>query len=62
MDGNVQFEREAATDELDETLHLQAFYVHSDSSWQSHTAATRRSPRNSSGPRLIETRAIATAL
>jgi hypothetical protein len=61
MDGNVQFEREAATDELDETLHLQAFYVHSDSSWQTHTAPTRHSPQSTSGPRLIETRAMPTA-
>jgi hypothetical protein len=61
MDGKTQFEREAATDEFDETLHLQAFYTRSDSSSQTHTAATRHSPENSSGPRLIETRAMPTA-
>jgi hypothetical protein len=58
MDGNVQFEREAATGELDEALHLQAFYGRSDSSWQTNTAPSRHSPQSSSGPRLNETRAM----
>jgi hypothetical protein len=61
MDGKVQFEREAATEELNETLHLQAFYERTDSSRQTHTAPTRHSPQSSSGPRLIETRAMPTA-
>jgi hypothetical protein len=61
MDGNVQFEREAATDELHETLHLQVFYERSDSNWQTNTIPTRHSPQPTSGPRLIETRATATA-
>jgi hypothetical protein len=61
MDGKVQFEREAATDELGESLHLRAFYGRSASSWQTHTASTRRSPQSSSGPRLDETRAMPTA-
>jgi hypothetical protein len=61
MDGKTQFEHGDATDELDGTLHLQAFYTRSGSSSQTHTAATRHSPQNSSGPRLIETRAMPTA-
>jgi hypothetical protein len=61
MDGKVQFEREAATEGLNETPHLQAFYERSHSNWQTHTATTRRSPQSSSGPRLNETRAMPTA-
>jgi hypothetical protein len=61
MDGKVQFEREAATEELHETLHLQAFYERTDSNWQTNTAPTRHSPQSSSGPRLDETRAMPTA-
>ena len=61
MDGKVQFEREAATGEPDDTLHLQAFYGRTDSSWQTNTAATRTSPLRGSGPRLNETRVMPTA-
>ena len=61
MDGNVQFEREAATDELDDALYLQAFYGRTDTSRQTHTAFNWHSPQRSSGPRLIETRVMATA-
>jgi hypothetical protein len=61
MDGNVQFEREAATDELDDTLHLQAFYERSDTYRQTETVPTTHSPQSSSDPRLDETRAMATA-
>jgi hypothetical protein len=62
MDGNVQFEREAATEELDKTLHLQAFYARSNSNSQTNTLLTRHGSQSSSGPRLIETRATPTAL
>jgi hypothetical protein len=61
MDGNVQFEREAATDVLDEALHLQAFYERSDGYRQTETVATTHSSQSSSDPRLDETRAMATA-
>jgi hypothetical protein len=61
MDGKVQFEREAATGELDDALYLQAFYGHSDGNWQTNTAPTRHSRQSSSGPRLDETRTMPTA-
>jgi hypothetical protein len=61
MDGKVQFEREAATDEFDDALYLQAFYERTDSSRQTHTAPARHSPQRSSGPRLDGTRAMPAA-
>jgi hypothetical protein len=61
MDGKAQFERGAAADERDGSLHLQAFYVRSDSYRQTATAPTTHSSQRSSDPRLGETRAMPTA-
>jgi hypothetical protein len=61
MDGKVQFEREPATGELDDALHLRAFYGRSDSSGQTNTVPAGYAPPRSSGPRLDETRAMPTA-
>ncbi len=61
MDGNVQFEREAATGEPSDTLHLRAFYERSDGYRQTETVPTTHNSQSSSDPRLDETRAMAIA-
>lgn len=61
MDGKPHLQRAVAANRLDDTLHLQAFYGHSGSDWQTNTIAVRHSPQGSGDPRLDETRATPTA-
>jgi hypothetical protein len=61
MDGNAQFEREAATDELDKILRLQTLYGHPGSGVGAEPMPTIRGSQSGSDPRLNETRAMPAA-
>ena len=61
MDGKPHFQRAVAADRPDNARHLQAFYGHSYSDWQTSTVPTSYGPQSSSDPGLDETRAMPTA-
>jgi hypothetical protein len=58
MDGKQHFQRAVATDRLDDTQRLQAFYELSHADGQTNTVPARRGWHWASDPRLNETRTM----